>query len=276
MGHIKKALEESSDDLEEAKIWLKKKGFKDAENRMSRSANTKLYAIKQCKSGANKVNVVNLSCETDFVACTDIFQNFLKELVDGNVKDIQDGLKQIIAKTQENCIVNLNTSLDYTSSNKDNTFIGVYLHNSPTPGVGSKGAVVVLTIPSTDNSYKPDEPTKNILNDLAHNLAMQVVACNPKYTNPESIPKEVKDKELSIIKDGLIQEKKPNVDKIAEIKLKNFFDEITLTEQEHVIISHEEISEGGNQKMKVKEFLDKKWKELKLPGLKIIDFKLYV
>jgi elongation factor Ts len=253
---------------------------------MGRKANSKLIGIKDL---GGKLSVVSLCCETDFVSGTDVFQNFLNELVLNNLnpegidknEKVNEGLKQLIAKTQENCVIGENTTIDYSNNDKESTkIIGTYLHNSPRENIGTKGSIVVLK--TNDNNLDP--LIKNQLKDLANNIAMQVVASNPKFLNKSSIPEEVKQSELQLITDSLKSQNSKDtpsdkLDKIAKSKLNSFFDEITLTEQEYVIISHEDEEEGsssGNKKMKVSEVLNKKCKDLKLNSLEIGDFKLFL
>ncbi len=282
-------MEETNNNLEEAKNWLKKRGFKDAENRMARTANTKLFGLKE---NDNKVVVANLSCETDFVACTDMFRNFLNVLIDNlsesklnkisnedldkikvidnkyetayNNATLLESLKYLISKTQENCKINLCEKFDYS-----NGLIGSYLHSSPEghPKLGQKAAVVVLESP---NGRVPKE-----LKDFADNLAMQVVALNPKYLNISDIPQDVVEKEKKILKETIIAEGKVKEDQIEKVllnKLNSWYEEVVLNEQIFVIVDYES-TEGKN---KISALVSKKGKALGIENLKIKEFKLFI
>lgn len=295
LNHIKKALEENNNNLEEAKIWLKKKGFKDAENRMTRTANTKLYGLKLKD---NKVCVSSLSCETDFVAGTDMFKNYINLILDSlSSKEIQkiseenmdkikitnnqyepvfdnlsllDALKHMISKTQENCKIGVAEKFDFSDKKY---VVGTYLHSSPQgqPQLGMKAAFVVLEKIGDIEESKNDK-----LKELADGLAMQIVACNPKYLNKSDVPTEVFQHESKIINDSVISEGKvtnpEQIEKIVNSKLNSWFEEVVLNEQYYVIVDYDS-SEG---KSKVKDLVSKKAKSVGLEGMKIKEFKLFI
>jgi elongation factor Ts len=227
-----------------------------------------------------------LSCETDFVASTDIFRQYTAMLLEllakhgktikeedySNIKldtyidvdsqfksmTILDGLKHIISKTQENCKIGQFNIYEYG----DKDTIGVYLHNTVNNNIGLKCSYVVL------NSNHPE------VNSLAEKLAMQVVASNPKWLNKQDIPKEVYEAEKNIIQENVQNEnvgkKQDIIDKIVSSKLNSWIEENVLNEQQFVIIDHE-----STTKAKVSQVVDEKGKELSLTQpLKIIDFKL--
>ncbi len=287
MNHIKKALEETNNNLEEAKVWLKKKGFKDAENKMTRTANTKLYGIKQFDK---QVCVSSLSCETDFVSSTDMFKNYLSSLLDtlgeqkilkisevdlANVKNkenitLLDSLKNLIAKTQENCKIGVCENTDFSDKN---LFVGTYLHSSPEgfPHLGQKASLVVL-----HSEKLGDVNDKMALQHLADSLAMQVVALSPKYMSISDIPQDVLEHETKIFREGLANEGKvtnpEQVEKILKSKINSWYEDIVLNEQNYVIVDYES-NEG---KSKVQSIVSKKGKELGLDDLRIREYKLFV
>ena len=98
---IKKSLEENNNNLEEAKIWLRKKGFKEAENRMGRAANIKLIGIKTDFSN-NSLGIVLVSCETDFVMRTDYFIGFSKGMLKTILTEKRTIKEEEFEKTQFN------------------------------------------------------------------------------------------------------------------------------------------------------------------------------
>ncbi len=266
---------------------------------MSRSANTKLYGLK---ANTHKVSVSSLSCETDFVAGTEMFKNYsniiLNILSDNKLSEIKEedfdkimvkenkvdksfdnmsileGLKMLISKIQENCKIGQLKNYEYIPVNvNSNTFIGTYLHTSPSnyPDLGVKAAFVVL---SAESDLEP--VTKDVekeLTDLSSQLAMQVVACSPKYLNKSDIPADVLDNESKIIEERVAKETKPElVKKLVDSALKSWVEERVLNEQNFVIQDHES-NEG---KINVQSLLAKYEKKLKLKNLHIKDFKLYM
>ncbi len=288
-------MEESNNNIEEAKVWLKKKGFKEAENKMSRSANTKLFGL--LKSNGSKVSVTSLSCETDFVACTDIFKNYANSILtllheQDQVKDFEqvkmktnnfavdksfddltvlDALKSLISKTQENCKIGIMNNFVYSK----NEVIGIYLHSSPAenPNLGVKASFVVLSSDSEADLNKLPS-----LTELANNLAMQVVACGPKYLNKSDIPQDVIDNETKIIKERINNNpdnaniSPEEFNKRLEGAVKSWYQEVALNEQTFVIQSHD--SEEG--KTTVKQFIEKTGKSHSIPTLKIKEYHLFV
>jgi elongation factor Ts len=233
--------------------------------------------------------VASLSCETDFVASTDIFKQYAAMLLEllakhgktiredeyPNIKldtylkgidsqfasmSILDGLKHVISKTQENCKIGQFNVYEY--SEKDT--IGTYLHNSINHNIGIKGSYVVL------NSKHPE------VTELAEKLAMQVIASNPKWLNKQDVPTEVYEAEKKIIQENVANEqtgkKQDIIDRIVNSKLGNWMEETVLNEQQFVIVDHESTS-----KAKVNQIVQEKGKELSLPEpLKIVDFKLLI
>lgn len=288
-------MEETNNNLEEAKVWLKKKGFKDAENRMTRTANTKLHGLKV---KGNEVSVCELSCETDFVSGTDMFKNYLNILLDtlsenSSIQKIQEsdlekikisenshnsnfnnltlleGLKNIISKTQENCKIGICEK--FIINNSENITIGSYLHTSPenNPNLGLKAAYVVL------DANKPlEEKQKKKLNDLAYRLSMQVVALSPKYLNIADVPQDLIEQQSKILKDFIKADEKikpEDYEKVLTNKINEWYEEIVLNEQTFVIVDHE----SGEAKMKVSKLLSKVGKNMGIDNLSIREFKLF-
>lgn len=256
---------------------------------MARTANTKLFGLKEKD---NTIVVANLSCETDFVACTDMFRNFLNLLIDNlsesklnkisnedleqikitenkyeaayNNATLLEALKYLISKTQENCKINLCEKFDYS-----NSLIGSYLHSSPEgySRLGQKAAVVILENPN-------GQVTKE-LKEFADSLAMQVVALNPKYLNISDIPQEIVENEKKILKEGIVAEgkvKEDQIEKVLSSKLNSWYEEVVLNEQNFVIVDYES-NEG---KSKVSALVSKKGKALGIENLKIKEFKLFI
>lgn len=195
-----------------------------------------------------------------------------ENLIDNSFSNmtLNEGLKHLISKTQENCKIG---QLDYKAFTSHD-MVGVYMHISPegNPNLGTKGAYVVL------NSSSDLKEHINALTNLANNLAMQVVALNPKYLTTQDIPQDIIANESKIIKDGLMAEeanknkKEEVIDKIVKSKLNNWIEENCLLEQQFVIVDHES-TEG---KVKVKDYVSKKGKELNIADLHIKEYKLFI
>jgi elongation factor Ts len=296
LNHIKKALEETNNNLSDAKIWLKKKGFKDAENKMSRSANTKLFGLK---SKDNQVFLSEISCETDFVSGTDVFKNYLNITLDtflDNVDlDIQEldkvkvinngydkcfdnmtlleGLKILISKVGENCKIESLKKYGYPDASR--YINGTYVHSSPInrPDLGLKAGIVILEYENKLNALPPVQIQK--YREFAEKLAMQVVASIPKYLDKSEVPRDIIEQEEKIIRDGIINENKitnpESIEKVVKSKLNGWFEEKVLNEQKFVIIEHD----SDDTNMKVGNLVSKFGKDSGLESLKIKEFKLF-
>lgn len=182
-----------------------------------------------------------------------------------------EGLKHVIATTQENCKLGNTEVFQY----EPNDIIGVYTHLNPEgyPSLGVKASYVVL---STSTQNLP-ENTMEAVRQLGQQIAMQVVALMPKFKSKAEVPNEVLDHERRILKEGLVTEffgKKSEdaIEKILNSKLNSWFEDNVLEEQNFVIVEHD--SKEG--KAKVKEIVSRKGKELSLNDLKIKEFKLFI
>ena len=190
-----------------------------------------------------------------------------KEGLNFNDLTINEGRKQLISKTGENCLVETSDVFDYSK----NEIIGVYLHGSISQNLASKAAVVILT---TKKQIK-EEDTQNLVN-FAEQLGMQVVASKPKYLNKEDIPLDILENEKKILKEQIIKSNSDNkdekvIDKILNSKLNNFIEDIVLNEQQFVIVDYD----SKDNKLKVKDIVAKKAKSFNCEDLKILDFKFY-
>ncbi len=231
MMDCKRALEESNGDFEKAIEFLRKKGAAVAAKRAERSANegvilTKLY--NDNKSGV----ILEVNCETDFVANSSDFLDFanfvLDSIVKNNPSDIDslmklshDGkslegeLNALIGKIGEKIQVTR-----FVIESAENGEVVDYVHH------GSKLGVLV----KADNI--PAEK-KEELQPILKDIAMQVAAMKPFYVYREEVPKDVIEKEMEIYKEVAKKEGKPEqvLEKIAQGKMNKYFEENCLSEQ---------------------------------------------
>ncbi|MFN3780576.1 MAG: translation elongation factor Ts [Candidatus Kapaibacteriota bacterium] len=231
MGDCKKALQEANGDFQLAIEILRKKGAASAEKRAGREAKEGIIAATV--SSDNKIGaIVEVNCETDFVARNENFVNYaelvantllnnevntIEELLSCKVngETLQDKHNEILAKFQENIRIRRIARI------KTNGHISHYVH------AGSK--LGVLVIYDFDKPVELDEESKSSLRDIA----MQVAAMNPMFIDKASVPEEVVQKEIEIYKEQAINEgKKPEIaEKIAQGRLSKFFIEQCLLEQ---------------------------------------------
>ena len=216
----KRALEESDGDLDLAVEELRKTSGIKANKKSNRSAADGLIGIK---SNQGKSFMVEINCETDFVARDDSFNAFMHEVL-GIVSSsgdkslevlleegIEDKREKLVQKLGENIVVRRITS---SQDNADSS--GFYLHSN-----NKIGSIVSL---------------KGGTEEIAKDIAMHVAATDPMAISPDEIPQEVLDKEREIYKAQSQESGKPEdiVEKMIEGKIKKFLSEESLTEQDFI------------------------------------------
>jgi elongation factor Ts len=240
MADCKKALTESDGDMKVAIEILRKKGAASAAKRADRSAKEGIIVSKTSADG-KKAAIVEINCETDFVARNAEFVNFADATVDAilnnkvSTLDELNGLKvgedtvggkfnEILAKFSENISIRRFERFDSTG------FIGDYIH------AGSKLAVLVEV-----NAADLNEKGKVLLRDIA----MQIAAMKPDFIDRSVVPQEVLAKEIEIYKQQAIdQGKKEDIaDRIAQGRLDKFYQEQCLIEQVFVKDSSKTIAD---------------------------------
>jgi elongation factor Ts len=221
MMDCKKALVESGGDFDTAIDLLRKQGQKVAAKRSDRDA-AEGYVIGETRG--NKAVLLNLSCETDFVAKTDEFIGFAKSLLDLAFDN------------------NLSSAEDLVAANYNGVLVSAAI-TELTGKTGEKIEVGGLNIIEADTVTAYNHPGNRVgtivglnkggFEELGRDVAMQAAAMAPVALNKESVSDEVIAKEIEIGKDLAIQEGKPAdlAEKIAQGRLGKFFKENTLLEQ---------------------------------------------
>ncbi len=255
----KKALEETNGNIDEAIELLRKKGLSAASKKASREANDGLVEAQVSDDGQIGV-MIEVNCETDFVARTEVFQNFVEELVRqlfeqphlntpeallaapylaDSSKTVQQKLTETIAKLGENIVVRNVARFDLA----DGGMLDSYVH------IGSRVAVLV------DVAGGPVGDDRFV--ELVHDLALQIAAAAPLYISEAEIPPETVEAEKNIFRAQLAEEKKPDniKERIIEGKLKKWYGEVVLLNQEFV----------KDSDLTIAQLLDKHTKELGTP-----------
>tara|TARA_Y100000992_G_C21196337_1_gene458111 strand:+ start:79 stop:930 length:852 start_codon:yes stop_codon:yes gene_type:complete len=253
------ALEETDGDLDKAIEVLRVKGVSKASKKMSRTANEGVVAIS---GDENKISVIEVNCETDFVAKNDDFISFVKELSElNNVNDsnlenlkktkmknnqiVDENLVSLIAKIGEKITIGRAKTFSHNGSKNFK-----YLHTVVKDNL-SKLAVVV--------SLETNDSSENLKN-FGKQLSMHIAASNPLALDSDNIDKDILDKEMSLINEELKNTGKPEeiIKKISVGKINKFKEENSLLTQQWVM----------EPKKKVKDIV----KELSINDLKIKDF----
>lgn len=245
MMDCKKALSATDGDFDKAIEFLREKGLATAEKKAGRIAAEGLVATT-IKDGDKVAAIVEVNAETDFVAKNEVFQTFVKEVVeqaaDTDAADIDafkaekwaldtsmtvdEKLAAMIAKIGEN--MNIRRFEKIVS---EDGIVVSYIH--------AAGKIGVLVEAKTESN---DERVKEALK----NVAMQVAALNPKYVSTDDVPEEYKEHEKEILiaqaKNDPKNANKPEniIEKMITGRLAKELKEICLLEQEYVKAENKE------------------------------------
>lgn len=210
MQACKNALEEAGGDMDRAITVLRKRGEAKAADRAGRSAGEGRVAIAR---EGDKASMIELRCETDFVARGDDFvasaADFARKELDGTLGDASQTLNDLGLKVGEK--VELGKRVVLSADH-----IGDYVHSN-----GKIGVLVALDGGS---------------DELAKDIAMHIAAMAPKVVSPEDVSAELVEKEKEIWNDELVKSGKPQEmwDKILTGKENKFRGEHALLKQEFV------------------------------------------
>ena len=215
----KKALEESQGDMELAIEELRKTSGIKASKKSGRSAADGLIAIK---SQDDQYFMIEVNCETDFVARDDSFVEFTSQTLDSYVSNPGSSLEEILANgaedNREKIVQKLgeNIVVRRIAKTEESSVTGSYLHSNQKIGC-------IVSLDGGDES-------------LANDIAMHASATDPMALTPSDIPTETVEKEREIFRAQSEGSGKPPeiVEKMIEGKVAKFLSEVSLTEQDFV------------------------------------------
>ena len=253
------AVKESGGDLDKAVEILRIKGISKASKKMSRDAKEGVIATS---GNENKISVIELNCETDFVAKNDDFVSFAKELSDLNNKidsdldklnksnmengqTVEDNLVSLIAKMGEKITVGKAKTFNQSGSKNFN-----YLHTVVKDNLSKLS--VITSLETSDDS--------EAVKAFGKQLSMHIAASNPLALSSDLIDKNILQKEQDLVTEELKSSGKPEeiAQKISLGKMSKFKEENSLLTQAWVM----------EPKKKVQDIV----KELNIPDLKINNF----
>jgi elongation factor Ts len=230
MMDCKNALGEADGDLEAAVEILRLKGAKDVNKRATRTAANGLVAAEL--DGTTAGVLVEVNCETDFVAKTDPFQQLAADIASTAIKaGVSDRLALLAAEAKPGVTVqqlieeagaSLKEKLELGRFARfEGGYVASYLHRSDAALPPTLGVLVQL---DQENS------------EVAKDLAQQVAAMRPLYTTREEVPADVVEKERRIAEQITRDEGKPEqaIPKIVDGRLNSYFKDVVLTEQAFV------------------------------------------
>ena len=253
------AIKESNGDLDKAVEILRVKGVSKASKKMTRDAREGVVAIS---GNEKKTSIIEVNCETDFVAKNDDFISFVKEISelnnenDSNVEklkkikmkngiSVEENLVALIAKIGEKITIGKTKTISNSASVNYQ-----YLHTVVKDNLAK--LAVIVSLETKDNS--------DIVKTFGKQLSMHIAASNPLALESDLIDKKIIDKEQELVSEELKNSGKPDdiIKKISLGKMNKFKEENSLLTQAWVM----------EPKKKVKDVL----KELAINDLKIKEF----
>ena len=209
-------------DLDKASDWLREKGLAKAAKKADRIAAEGLALAVVCPK-CGKTVVLEVNCETDFVAKGDAFREFVENIAKIILKEEPKDVEAAKALTTElfaDATVKMGEKFDlrrFTVLPKENNVIATYIH------MGGKIAVAVVLDKAED--------------DFAKQVAMHIAANNPQYITVDEVPADVREHELNVQREAAKNDEKlankpaQVLDKILEGKINKYFAEMTLEAQ---------------------------------------------
>jgi len=253
------AVKESGGDLDKAVEILRVKGISKASKKMSRDAKEGVIATSGDES---KISVIEINCETDFVAKNDDFVSFAKELSElnnqnssdleklnkskmGNGETVEDCLVALIAKMGEKITVGKAKTFNQSGSKNFN-----YLHTVVKDNLSKLSVIASLETSNDSEDIKA----------FGKQLSMHIAASNPLALSSDLIDKDLIQKEQDLVAEELKNSGKP-----AEIAQKISLGKMNKFKEENALLTQAWVMEP---KKKVQDIV----KELNIPDLKINDF----
>ena len=226
MMDCKKALEENGNDVKKATEWLREKGIAKAAKKAGRIAAEGLSTVME---DGNKAVIVEINCETDFVAKNEKFQKFVDDvartILASNAKTNEEALALPYEDgTLNDYVTNMTATIGEKISfrrfalleKNDNQHFGSYIH------MGGKISVLTLLEGASEQ--------------VAKDVSMHAAAMRPEFVKKEDVPADRVEHEKKILTEQAMAEGKPAdiAQKVVMGRINKFYKEICLEEQEFV------------------------------------------
>ena len=235
MMDCKKALVNSDGDMDKAIDWLREKGLAQAAKKASRVAAEGVVTQYVTPCGCTGV-IVEVNCETDFVAKTDNFMNFAnnvaKHIAMANPADLDELLAQKFVDDESKTIADLISEATVAIGEKISVrrfaryetegVVSTYIHMG-----GKVGVMVEVATDAKDNEA---------VKEFAHDLALQIAAAKPEAVRREEVDATKLEKEKEIQRAKALEAGKPEkiVDRIVEGQIEKYYKEVCLLDQQFV------------------------------------------
>ena len=237
MMDCKKALLAADGDMDKAIDWLREKGLAQAAKKASRVAAEGVVAQYVTPCGCTGV-IVEVNCETDFVAKTDNFaafaNNVAKHIAKANPADVDELMNQKFVDDETKTISDLVSEATVAIGEKISVrrfarfqtegVVATYIHMG--------GKVGVLVEVATSEEGKNNEDVKQ----FAHDLCLQIAAAKPEAVRREEVDSEKLEKEREIQRAKALEAGKPEkiVDRIVDGQIEKYYKEVCLLDQQFV------------------------------------------
>ena len=231
MMDCKKALQECDGAMEAAIDWLRQKGLSKAAKKAGRTTSEGLVGFKSAPDNSIAA-IVEVMCETDFVARGDQFKAFAADVAakvyDNAPADAEalaalvgDGLNNQIATLGEN--MSIGRFVRFAAEQPG--IVGSYIHSN-----GKIGVLVELGVKDAATMAKQE------LLELAKNIAMQIAATGCLALDPATLDPVAVEREREVYRQKTLDEGKPAniVDKIVDGRIQKFYQEVCLMEQSYI------------------------------------------
>ncbi|MEP4076690.1 translation elongation factor Ts [Haloferula sp.] len=237
MMDCKKALTETSGDLDAAVTWLREKGISKAAAKADREASEGIIAARLSDDGKSGI-LVEVNCETDFVSRNEGFVAFVDDIADtlaaSDAKTLEEALKvskdgATLEEFVQSKVIEVGENLQLRKFERfdiaDHGAIAQYIHMG-----GKVGVLVEVGAESGDTAAKDE------FRDLVKDITLHIAAAAPKGLAREDIDSSVVEAEKDVFRSQLKNEGKPEqiIEKIIEGKIGKFFSESCLLEQAFV------------------------------------------
>ena len=246
IGDCNKAIKECGEDIEKAINWLRKKGIASAAKKSSRETNEGVIGIVV---NNNSGTIVEINSETDFVAKNDKFQDFVNntlqviksnkvESIDdlftknypSSNNNIEDELKNQISIIGENIKISRLENITVSEG-----YIASYIHNAIASNLGKIAVLVGI------KTNKISEEVKI----LGKQIAMHIAASKPEFLSIDVVDRQKLSSETEILREQAKASGKPDsiIEKMVEGRIKKYYNEVVLFEQNFVIDDKKKISQ---------------------------------
>ena len=233
MMDCKKALNETSGDVEAAIDWLRKKGLAAAAKKSGRAAAEGLVGVA---SGPQVAAMVEVNAETDFVARNEQFQSFVETVArmaldvgddvealkaaayPGAGRSVADELTHLIATVGENMTIRRASRIEVSSG-----VVASYMHQALKPGLGRIGVLVGVQAESESEA----------LEILGRQVGMHVAATRPEALDVDAVDASALDRERAVLIEQARASGKPEaiLEKMVEGRIRKYYEEVVLLEQ---------------------------------------------